>query len=558
MNKKLLFTIILKSALIIILSIFSVSSCISVSREYLHSSFSDFIIFSSAWLFSLIGLIMLSLMENSFQKILLVIIFAIFGLFIDLNYTIMGDTITVEAMSFLWSEKSYFSQAVSMYWILSIIPLCRMMLYIAVSLYPVKSLSGKIKWRKISVPLIAAIFLIYHFSSKIDGKGIDGLPAYISPLPFFASVLKVNIEYKVTPRREVEIPLVGQGKIDNIVVIVDESIRGDFIDLNYLRHTTPYLLTIKDQIINYGLAMSSYNRSNGSNAILRMGIGPAEFSGPNGRALFSNPLIWQYAHKAGYKTIFMDAQMDRFNDYMDSDEARYIDSLNWVKSRDGKESKDHAAAWKLRELIKTPGKKLIYLVKMGAHFHYEGAYPAEQRIFSPVMEQGVPTTDREKLVNSYRNAIRWNVNEFFKILLTDISLKNTVIIYTSDHAQNLFDDKTRDTMLLHGRSKNSIPQEAIVPMLVFTNDENMRRLFGSMVSVNHNKCTHYQIFPTVLYMMGYDKKRVVDEYFQTLFDPVSAPVGYTEGNVRFGKHILKKVDPDLTKYIDPELMNITK
>ncbi len=58
-----------------------------------------------------------------------------------------------------------------------------------------------------------------------------------------------------------------------------------------------------------------------------------------------------------------------------------LDTIIWAKSRDGKEAVDHAAAWKIRELINSPGKKFIYLVKSGAHFHYENTYPDSQRIF---------------------------------------------------------------------------------------------------------------------------------------------------------------------------------
>jgi hypothetical protein len=76
-------------------------------------------------------------------------------------------------------------------------------------------------------------------------------------------------------------------------------------------------------------------------------------------------------------------------------------------------------------------------------------------------------------------------------------------------------------MLLHGRSKNSIPQEVIVPMIVFTHNNVLRQQFSTMVPVNHNKCTHFQIFPTVLHLMGYDKKQVVEKYYKTLLDAIT-------------------------------------
>ena len=191
-----------------------------------------------------------------------------------------------------------------MYGKYAVFPVLRFILYCIISFFPIMGLNVGLSMRKAGAVLLISMLIIFQIALRIDGRGVDGMPAQIAPLPFFVSMLKVTFEYKVKPRKEVEIPISDVGKIDNIVVIVDESIRGDFIDINYVRKTTPYLLSIKNRIINYGIAMSSYNRSSGSNAILRMGIGPEEFKSPDGRNLFTNPLIWQYARKAGYQGIF--------------------------------------------------------------------------------------------------------------------------------------------------------------------------------------------------------------------------------------------------------------
>lgn len=549
---------LLKVSTIILIMYISTGSVFSVAKEYFEESTLQFLYFILIWIVSVFAVIGFAFKKNSTSKIIIVILFGISGFLLDLHYTILGDCITAESISFLWNEKSYASEAFAMYWHLGLWPLVRVIVFLCASFIPIQNDVKIFSGFKRSIALFLNIIFIFEVSARIDGKGIAGLPVHASLVPFFAGMSIIVLEYTIKPRKEVTIPITSEPKIDNIIVIVDESIRGDFIDLNYNRNTTPYLLSIKDQIINYGLATSSYNRSNGSNAILRMGIGPEEYYSIKGRNLFSNPFIWQYAHKAGYETVYIDAQKNIYHNYMNDEEAAHIDIFINTNNLNEKGCTDHAAAIKIRELIKLPGKKFIFLVKHGAHFHYENSYPDSQRIFTPVMDKGIPTRNREKLVNSYRNAIRWKVNEFFKILLTDISLKNTIIIYTSDHGQNLFDDKKNDTNLLHGRSKNSIPQEAIVPMLVFTHNEIVKKQFSQMVLVNFNKCTHFQIFPTTLYLMGYDKDMVVEKYYKTLLYPMTEVVGYFEGNVRYGKHNYKKVDPDLTKYIDPDLMKYSK
>jgi hypothetical protein len=58
-----------------------------------------------------------------------------------------------------------------------------------------------------------AIILIFEVSARVDGKGIDGLPAHVSLIPFFAAMTKITLEYKITPRKEVSIPITSQPKM---------------------------------------------------------------------------------------------------------------------------------------------------------------------------------------------------------------------------------------------------------------------------------------------------------------------------------------------------------
>jgi len=46
-------------------------------------------------------------------------------------------------------------------------------------------------------------------------------------------------------------------------------------------------------------------------------------------------------------------------------------------------------------------------------------------------------TGREKLVNTYDNGIRFQVDEFFRVFASETTNQNYVILYTSDHGQTL-------------------------------------------------------------------------------------------------------------------------
>ena len=44
---------------------------------------------------------------------------------------------------------------------------------------------------------------------------------------------------------------------------------------------------------------------------------------------------------------------------------------------------------------------------------------------------------REKLVNTYDNGVRFQVDEFFRVFVSETTNQNYVILYTSDHGQTL-------------------------------------------------------------------------------------------------------------------------
>jgi len=556
-NKQILI-IFLKAIIITVLSILISKTFFEINSLYFSHCHIEYILFIFGWISSVSFLILLSLKNNSIGKIFVAILLGLLGLTVDICYSTLNDTLSAEAISLFWNERSYFTEATLTYWNILIFPLLRFIIFLLVIFYPVK-LTIKIKNSLLTVIFALSFISIYFLSSKPNGNGIDGLQPHIAPIPYLYHLSYMHINYKKIARKNVEINVTHHSLIDNIVLIIDESVRGDFIDLNYNRETTSHLIKFKNRIINFGLALSSYNRSNGSHALLRMGINPNDFISKDGyKILFSNPLIWQYAHKAGYKTYYIDAQKSTYQNYMDSTEAKYIDSIIWIKNNEGISWKDHILAKKINQILQLPGKKFIIGVKDGAHFHYENRYPENERIFEPVMTLGIPTNDRLKLINSYRNAVRWNTDIFFKILLANPNLNSTIIIYTSDHGQNLFDAGTNDVNLRHGTNKNSLPQEVIVPLLLITDNVNLKEKLNFAAKINFNKCSHYQIFPTILYFMGYDENKVKEKYYLTLFDKMDNLPGFSNGNLRFGNRNLIKVQSDLTMYIDPEIDQLIK
>lgn len=319
-------------------------------------------------------------------------------------------------------------------------------------------------------------------------------------------------------RSEVRYSNTLDAEVEKIVLVVDESIRADILGINgYKNDTTPYLGSLETGIVNYGLAASSSNCSNYSNLILRTGIRKEEIPDYDQMTL-KKPSIWQFTKKAGFYNVYIDAQSaeawENYQNFMNEHEATYIDELIRVRQDSAYES-DGAAREKLIALLKKPGKSFIILNKYGLHFPYFRSYPRENSFYKPALEPGEPMDNRTKALNTFMNGIRWSVDDWFKELLSKSGdFRNYVIIYTSDHGQNIMDDGTLAT---HCRPRAN-RFEGMVPMVVFSNDMAALEKFKTLQVANYNKTSHFQIFPTLITLAGYNDSWVRSRYGTSLRD----------------------------------------
>ncbi|MGD8914326.1 MAG: sulfatase-like hydrolase/transferase [Candidatus Thiodiazotropha sp.] len=320
-------------------------------------------------------------------------------------------------------------------------------------------------------------------------------------------------------------------QIEKIVLIVDESIRADILEINgYKKATTPYLRSLDTGIVNFGLAASSSNCSHYSNLILRTGVRKEEIP-DHDQITLKQPSIWQFTRKAGFYNVYLDAQSAEewanYQNFMNENEASFIDELIRVRQEIAYQS-DSVARDKLITLLKQPGKTFIMLNKYGIHFPYFRSYPKEYNFFSPVLEPGEPMNDREKSLNSYMNGIRWSVDDWFKDLLSETeNFRPYVIIYTSDHGQNIVDDGTLAT---HCRPRAN-RFEGLVPMMIFSNDRVVLKSLIAAQKTNFNKTSHFQVFPSLIRLAGYKDLWVRSHYGASLNEAHSSSPDFFVGDI---------------------------
>jgi glucan phosphoethanolaminetransferase (alkaline phosphatase superfamily) len=238
-----------------------------------------------------------------------------------------------------------------------------------------------------------------------------------SGAPYHANLIDpvYNLARNVAINRDAEIGRNVSPLFNKIVVIMDESVRGDYVLLNDPTIKTTPFLKAADNLINFGVAIAGANCS--SNARMMFRFGMRQFDLPNNwDEGVRRPTIWQFAHEAGYRTVYIDAFAGplEYHSGFSQAEKRLIDvKINILDSRTY--LRDHKAADRLIEALKDEGPAFIYLDKFGVHTPYATKYPPDFHLF--LTRAGTEFADREVMAAHYQNAIIWSVDEFFRKLL---------------------------------------------------------------------------------------------------------------------------------------------
>lgn len=331
-----------------------------------------------------------------------------------------------------------------------------------------------------------------------------------------------------------------------VMLIVDESISGSFLAINgYDRPTTPFLSSTAADYVNLGIAASSGNHSALSNTIL-LGLLKADQLPDTSQFALRGPSIFQYAQKAGFKTAFIDAQAvpNGFSNYMRPTDKSAIDFYHVVANDHPHVplyQRDRKAIEKIREIVAAAPRTFFYVLKQGAHFHYERAYPPQEQVFRPVMKStgSLGTSLTEEIHNSYANAVKWSVDGFLMELQAALPSGTSSVVYTADHGQSL--EAGGQGVGTHGKVQSPPNSQAAVPMLVFgaTAETRLRRAASDV----HNRTSHFQIAPSLLIMMGYPEAEVIKRHGLPLWHTPTEQRLFISGDLfKRGRAFMNKFD----------------
>ena len=297
---------------------------------------------------------------------------------------------------------------------------------------------------------------------------------------------------------------------DNVVFILDESVRGDYLSINNPEiNTTPglskYMHDYPENIFNYGIMLSAATVSFPSRSAIIAGID----SLPDKELqTFRNPTVFDIAKANGYRTILINVQGDFPDIVLRESDMKRIDEVYLASGDfDGYRNynADMNAAGFIRKRLNSEKGLFIFLEKVGAHILYENRYPGEEtehQIFMPKMRKNdFSLYDRKRIevVNSYKNCLCYNIDRFFKALFGEnpLMLENCTIIYTSDHGESLMEYNQTDS---HG---TGYFEQALVPFLIFSSN---KWVLDNLLRPDeiHGSLTHLNIPPTISAIISRD------------------------------------------------------
>jgi hypothetical protein len=367
-------------------------------------------------------------------------------------------------------------------------------------------------------------------TARTVGAHTRAFPRYVAPAYVMGLYLKGH-PY-TGPRDAVMLERKAEPAARHVLLIVDESVRADLLGFNgYPADNTPFLSTEKSRYLNYGIASSFSNSSSSSNQSLMAGLSMEDLP-DKGQKAMHRPRLLDFAARAMASNTFIFGQEPHsvIEKWFGRLPGAFIDIV-----QENPSLRDYEIDRRITELLDTITSKegetsFVWVNKWGCHFHYDAAYPESRRVFQPVFDPARPT--RPALLNSYSNAVRWAVDDWFRELLSRLEGRNTIIVYTSDHGQSLMEDRFPGT---HNRVYDVPSFQASVPILLFGTDGPSREYLRSrFLPQNVGRAAAEQLFPTLLRLMGYDPSEVREHYGLSLLDPLPERPRYFLSGDLFG------------------------
>lgn len=484
-----------------------------VPREILYlaqppelRSFTKAAIYLVSYLFGVTALVAVALLRSR-ALFWLAITIVSFPFVVDLAYQFAGIRFgfSPEELQLAKREVAYWPHAIATFGsqivqgLVVLVPFALLVGAARMWLAPVRFSAWALVW----VPVASvSIGLASHQLGSID------LATYPAPYKMVAAAYEEwGRDTAFRTRSPIVASPVNDPAAEKLVWIIDESIRGDVLGLNGAEvDTTPFLETYQP-LVNLGVANATTNCSHTAHLVLRTGFQDAWLP-ERVDDLYRLPTIFAYAKKAGFTTWLVDAQVrqGQHQNALIPDDFNYIDHVITLDRKTPRHVRDEALVPEVRKILEEPGKAFVVVVKWGAHFPWKSNYPDSAEHFTPALDSswgGMTEANREKVFNTYYNAVRWSVDSFLASLLDGLDLDDQLVFFTADHGQSILEGSP----ITHCTKDDPPVSQANVPLFLL--GPVAEQLFEGRVAVD--EYSQFQLFPSTLAALGYGRD-VVAEY----------------------------------------------
>lgn len=402
------------------------------------------------------------------------------------------------------------------------------LLVLVISLGSVRALARNLAVLEKALPAMAqvllaflalGVFLLYtwrplghQFAVDAMGYALNILRDYLQEKKYYR-IPRHTYTYNGTARSK---------PLDNILLILDESVRGDYISINNsLLDTTPglerYIQAYPENFLNYGVMLASGTYSFLPRNVLLTGVAEMPDTQLTSQ---TNPTLFQIAKGNGYRTLFLNLWGADLPDVVfRNEDIETVDELHagFQEFSNDILLADFEAAKYLNERFRKEEGLFVFLMPRGIHSPYEEQYPdaPEYCHYLPRMKRGewYSPQKRREHVNSFKNAVRYHVDGFFEALLGEEpeSLRNCSVFWTSDHGQSLMEDGQLES---HG---SKYLEQALVPFLIFSTEPWLATRIRKP-SEALGTLSHMNIYPTLCSLLERAEARSAGAY-RSLFFP---------------------------------------
>lgn len=328
----------------------------------------------------------------------------------------------------------------------------------------------------------------------------------VFPLGLLASVQRVLAQDRRAPRTA---SLNGRarpglaGEPLHLVLVIGETVRPDHLGVyGYARDTTPGLSALRDELLLFHDVASTAHWTD------------AAVPGIVGRRLDARRRagLVRTLREAGYHTAWLSNQetSDLVRDAHVADVAS--GSYEFLLRQDS------ALLPPFYALLRQAGpRQFVALHMIGSHFPYEQRYDAPARRFAPTLADagvsGHPGSHfKAETINSYDNTLV-ALDRFLVRVIGALRAdpEPALLVFTSDHGENLFDDERQRFM--HALADPS-KADTTVPLFFWANEAYRRRWPGALNALAAHaraRVSHSDLMPTLLDLTGVDADGVAPD-----------------------------------------------